>query len=151
MVGIVFYPQGKAPGTQWVGCDLGPTANLDSGEEKHILSVPRTELRSFGRPALSLVVTQTGLFWIPKSFVYNCQRKDNALCLWFHNYLKIFLQAAWRKEKAVGGRRTRRSGPWDKAIRIRIESFHTTFLILERWNVKLSMTMPFRHTGDLEV
>jgi hypothetical protein len=53
-----FNRKEKAPGTQWVGCEVGLTANLDSREEIYLLSVPRTELRFSGCSALSLFVTE---------------------------------------------------------------------------------------------
>jgi hypothetical protein len=44
-------PGGKAPGTHWIGGWVGPRDGLDDVEKRKFLTLPRLELRPFGRSA----------------------------------------------------------------------------------------------------
>jgi hypothetical protein len=61
----LFYPQGKFPNIHWIGGWVGPTAGLDTGNEKNILPVAGIEPRFLGHPGCSLVAITTVLFWLP--------------------------------------------------------------------------------------
>jgi hypothetical protein len=46
-------PEGRAPGTHWIGGWVGPKACLDDVEKRKFLTLPELELRSLGRSARS--------------------------------------------------------------------------------------------------
>jgi hypothetical protein len=46
-------PQGKSPGTNWIGGWVDPRAGLDDMEKRNFLTLPGLELRHLGRPARS--------------------------------------------------------------------------------------------------
>jgi hypothetical protein len=49
----IFTPGERTPGTHWIGRWVGPRADLDDVDRRKLLTLPRLELRSLGRPARS--------------------------------------------------------------------------------------------------
>jgi hypothetical protein len=49
----LLYPQGKTPGTHWIGVWVGPRVCLDDVEKRKILTLPELELRPLSHPAHS--------------------------------------------------------------------------------------------------
>jgi hypothetical protein len=46
-----FYPQGRSPGTHWIGGWVGFRDGLDDVEKRRFLTLPGIKLRPLGRPA----------------------------------------------------------------------------------------------------